>query len=67
LVNESFDSARRMAKDWMSRFPNRYYLELQRDGQPECDSHVAHAIVLENSPEIAKFCNLVLGLGKIAQ
>jgi len=46
LVNESFDSARRMAKDWMSRFPNRYYLELQRDGRPECDSHVAHAVAL---------------------
>ena len=46
LVNASLDSARALATEWARRFPNRYYLELQRDGRPECDLHVARAVTL---------------------
>ena len=46
LVNTSLDSARTLAAEWARRFPNRYYLELQRDGRPECDLHVARAVTL---------------------
>ena len=46
LVNGSLDSARALASDWARRFPQRYYLELQRDGRPECELHVARAVAL---------------------
>ena len=46
LMNESLDSARALARSWAARFPGRYYLELQRDGRPECETHVAHAVAL---------------------
>ena len=46
LMNESLDGARSLAKIWSARFPNRYYLELQRDGRPECEPHIAHAVSL---------------------
>ncbi len=46
LLNEAHDTARRLAADWAARFPERYYLELQRDGRPECEPQVAHAVAL---------------------
>lgn len=46
LVNESLDTARALARAWAQRFPDRYYLELQRDGRPECEHHVARATEL---------------------
>ena len=46
LVNESLDTARVLAKAWAARFPDRYYLELQRDGRPECEAHVTWAAAL---------------------
>ena len=46
LVNESLDTARSLARAWAERFPERYYLELQRDGRPECEHHVARAVQL---------------------
>jgi DNA polymerase-3 subunit alpha len=46
LVNGALDNARALASAWARRFPNRYYIELQRDGRPECDLHVARAVTL---------------------
>ena len=46
LVNDSLDTARSLARSWAARFPDRYYLELQRDGRPECETQVAGAAVL---------------------
>ena len=46
LVNGSPDTARALAQGWAQRFPGRYYLELQRDGRPECEPHVAAAVAL---------------------
>ncbi|MDD5388262.1 MAG: DNA polymerase III subunit alpha [Gallionellaceae bacterium] len=46
LVNGALDNARALASEWARRFPDRYYLELQRDGRPECDLHIARAVTL---------------------
>jgi DNA polymerase-3 subunit alpha len=46
LVNDSLDTARSLARSWAARFPDRYYLELQRDGRPECETQVAGAVAL---------------------
>ncbi|MBI5329342.1 MAG: DNA polymerase III subunit alpha [Betaproteobacteria bacterium] len=46
LINESSDSARTLAQAWATRFPGRYYLEVQRDGRPECERHTAYAAAL---------------------
>jgi DNA polymerase-3 subunit alpha len=46
LVHASLDSARVLARAWAERFPGRYYLEVQRDGRPECEVHLAHALTL---------------------
>jgi DNA polymerase-3 subunit alpha len=46
LVNESLETAKTQARAWAARFPGRYYLEVQRDGRPECEVHLAHALVL---------------------
>ncbi|MDP2432853.1 MAG: DNA polymerase III subunit alpha [Pseudomonadota bacterium] len=46
LVNGALDNARALASEWARRFPDRYYLELQRDGRPECDLHIARAVAL---------------------
>ncbi len=46
LVNDSVETARALARAWAERFPDRYYLELQRDGRPECEHHVARATEL---------------------
>jgi DNA polymerase-3 subunit alpha len=46
LVNDAQDTARSLARSWAARFPDRYYLELQRDGRPECETQVAGAVAL---------------------
>ncbi|MEW5786850.1 MAG: DNA polymerase III subunit alpha [Pseudomonadota bacterium] len=46
LVNDSLDTARVLARAWARRFPGRYYLELQRDGRPECEVQVSGAALL---------------------
>ncbi|MCP5277260.1 MAG: DNA polymerase III subunit alpha [Thiobacillus sp.] len=46
LVNESLDTARALARAWAERFPGRYYLEVQRDGRPECEVHLANALAV---------------------
>jgi len=46
LLNESLDTARQLAKAWATRFPGRYYLEIQRDGRPECELHLHQALAL---------------------
>ena len=46
LMNESLDNAKALAKAWAARFPGRYYLEIQRDGRPECEIHLSQALAL---------------------
>jgi len=52
LLNESLDTARSLAQSWAARFPDRYFLELQRDGRPECEPYVAHAVALAEALEL---------------
>ncbi len=46
LIGDALDTARLLAREWAARFPDRYYLEVQRDGRPECEPHVARAVAL---------------------
>jgi len=46
LVNDSLETARSLARAWAARFPDRYYLELQRDGRPQCELQVSRALAL---------------------
>ncbi|NTV94102.1 MAG: DNA polymerase III subunit alpha [Thiobacillus sp.] len=46
LLNDAWDSARTMAEEWARLFPDRYYLEIQRNGRPESESHLAQAVAL---------------------
>jgi len=39
-------AAERAARDWAERFPGRYYLELQRYGQPHAETLVARTVEL---------------------
>ncbi len=39
-------AAERCATRWAEIFPNRFYIEVQRYGQPNMESHVRHAVAL---------------------
>ncbi len=52
LMNESLDTARALARAWAERFPDRYYLEVQRDGRPECEIHISHVLALANELDL---------------
>ena len=52
LVNGSLETARSLAKVWSGRFPGRYYLEIQRDARPECETHLTLAIALAEELEL---------------
>ncbi|HEY8608909.1 MAG TPA: DNA polymerase III subunit alpha [Noviherbaspirillum sp.] len=46
LDNGNPAAAERCAQRWAGIFPNRYYLEVQRYGQPNMDSHVRQTVAL---------------------
>jgi len=46
LLAESLDAARDLARGWAARFPDRYYVEIQRDGRPEAEAHLVRAVEL---------------------
>ncbi len=46
LVNDQVDVAQRAALRWAERFPGRYYIELQRAGQPGTAGYDARALAL---------------------
>ena len=46
LLNEAQEQARKLALDWAALFPDRYYLEIQRDGRPEAEPHLVRAVEL---------------------
>ncbi len=46
LLNDSWEMARASAGQWATLFPNRYYLELQRCGRPEAETHLVSALQL---------------------
>ncbi|MCS6787243.1 MAG: DNA polymerase III subunit alpha [Thiobacillaceae bacterium] len=46
LVNDAWASARALAQTWAARFPDRFYIEVQRTGQPEAELHLTQAVAL---------------------
>ncbi|GJG93604.1 DNA polymerase III subunit alpha [Cupriavidus pauculus] len=49
LANGNPDGARRAAEHWARVFPRRFYIELQRAGQPGTDAYVPQAVQLAAS------------------
>ncbi|WP_417067881.1 DNA polymerase III subunit alpha [Niveibacterium terrae] len=42
------DSARRLAADWAERFPDSFYIEVQRAGHPGTETYIREAVTLAN-------------------
>jgi len=52
LLNDSWDTARALAQDWSDLFPDRYYLEIQRNGRPEAEVHLVQAVALASELDL---------------
>jgi DNA polymerase-3 subunit alpha len=46
LLAGNAEAAERLARHWSRLFPDAYYLELQRSGHAECETHVRAAVAL---------------------
>ncbi|KIF81105.1 DNA polymerase III subunit alpha [Noviherbaspirillum autotrophicum] len=46
IDNGNIVAAEHCAERWMGIFPNRFYIEIQRYGQPNMDNHVRQAVAL---------------------
>src|ERR1043166_1146247 len=46
LLNDNLPQAQALAQEWSAMFPGRYYLELQRTGSTQAESHVQRAVRL---------------------
>ena len=46
LAADHAEAAERLARGWAQRFPGRYYIELQRAGQPHAEALVARSVAL---------------------
>jgi DNA polymerase-3 subunit alpha len=46
IENGNLDAAQRHAERWARIFPNQFYLEVQRYGQPNMESHVRQTVAL---------------------
>jgi DNA polymerase III subunit alpha len=56
IDNGNIAAAERCAERWMRIFPNHFYIEIQRYGQPNMDNHVRQAVALAaklNLPVVA--------------
>ncbi|MFN3595298.1 MAG: DNA polymerase III subunit alpha, partial [Thiobacillaceae bacterium] len=49
LLNDAQATARELAGRWARRFPNRYYLEIQRSGHTEAELHLTQAVALADA------------------
>src|SRR5256885_1641267 len=52
LLQDHREAAKRLAIEWARLFPGRFYLELQRAGAPQSESHVEAAVRLAGSCSI---------------
>ena len=52
LLNGNVDAADRLARQWAQWFPDAYYIELQRAGQPQTENHVRQACALAGRLEL---------------
>ncbi len=48
IDNGNLDLAERHAQRWASIFPQHFYIEIQRAGQPNMENHVRQAVALAN-------------------
>ena len=48
IDNGNLDAAERNAQRWASIFPQHFYIEIQRAGQPNMENHVRQAVDLAN-------------------
>src|SRR5262245_3695093 len=46
LLSDRGEAAERLAQDWARLFPGRYYIELQRAGQPHAEALVGRSVAL---------------------
>jgi DNA polymerase III subunit alpha len=46
LASDHGEAAERLARDWARRFPGRYYVELQRAGQPHAQALLERSVAL---------------------
>lgn len=46
LLQQNWERARQLATEWATWFPGAFYLELQRPGTSQADSHVRFAVAL---------------------
>ncbi|HEX8978450.1 MAG TPA: DNA polymerase III subunit alpha [Parasulfuritortus sp.] len=46
LLNDAWETARTLAQEWAGLFPDRYYLEIQRNGRQDAESHLTQAVAL---------------------
>ena len=46
LLSDNAAAAEKLAREWAALFPNRFYLELQRAGQPQTETLVARTVQL---------------------
>jgi len=46
LISDHGEAAERLAQGWAALFPGRYYLELQRAGQPHAEALLARSVAL---------------------
>jgi DNA polymerase III subunit alpha len=56
ILQSNMDTARQFATAWSALFPNRFYIELQRYGQPQQEQYITRAIALAaelNLPVVA--------------
>ncbi len=52
LLQDNAEQARELAARWQARFPDRYYLELQRAGHPQQEAYIAHALDLAGTLDL---------------
>jgi DNA polymerase-3 subunit alpha len=46
LISDHVEAAERLARAWAQLFPGRYYIELQRAGQPHAEALLARSVAL---------------------
>lgn len=49
LLQQNTERARELAQEWAALFPACFYMELQRQGTPQAEAHVAQAVSLASS------------------
>ncbi len=52
LLNDAWDSALALAREWASLFPGRYYLEIQRNSRPDVELHLAQTVQLAGATHL---------------